>query len=288
MSTKSSGLFKARKFGTSNAVSSSSKQSFLADSTADFTSQSTVAALGPYGATELTKNDKYCVSRLPAVPPLLSKCSADGTAALLNGYTDNATKCALAIGETAINVWPYASTDELPLTFEFPLGEKTKDALQLAILTRPTPGTTLDPGLAIINSTSGQVCFYESVQYAPALGMINSKSIETTVGISAAQGEYITLAENVEPAGIVVATSWKRVVLVVLRDYTGSPHLTTVELTRPSSSSRFFSGWLGGGSAGDDITDEIVSIKSGLVSQHGTTQEIVIQDASGTFKSSST
>lgn len=283
MSPPSAGLFKPRKFESTAGEFSLAKQSFLADSTADMASFSGANNGTTAGATELTKNHKYCVTRLPALPPLLSTPRLVQEAALLNGYTDNATKCALAVSKDAINVWPYASTDDTPLTFEFPLTNSALDAMQLAILTRPTPGTTLDPGLAIINSSLGHVCFYESVQYAPALGMINSTKIETTVQILAAQGEYITLAENVEPAGIAVATSWKRVVLVQLRDHKGAPRLSTLELTKPSLTSRLFSGWLGGLNH-DELSDEIVAIRSGLVSQHGTTQEIVVQDAAGTFK----
>lgn len=268
-------LFKPRQFDSTDAAS---RRSFLADSTEVplFTALATTAA---YSAAELTKNDKYCVSRLPAVPPVLSGNRMDDAGDILNGYADNNTKCSLVLSDRAINVWPHNSTDDLPLTFEFPLDD---EALHLAILTRPTPGTTLDPGLVIINSTTGNVRFYESLQHAPALGLINSKLIETTIGILAAQGEYITLAENVEPAGVVVATSWRRVVLVLLRDGKGAPKLSTLELIGASKALRFFSGWLGG--SGDDLSDDIVSIKSGRITGHGSVQEIIVQDAAGTFK----
>ncbi|KAJ8141943.1 hypothetical protein OY671_004896 [Metschnikowia pulcherrima] len=278
--SKPAGLFKARKLGTDSDVQQT-QQSFLADSTTETGSASLAASPSTGGATELTKNDKYCVSRLPALPPVLSNDPGVGQAGFLNGYTDNATRCALAVSDSAINVWPYASIDDTPITFEFPLPQGAGiEAMPLAILTRPTPGTTLDPGLCIVHSTTGLVTFYESVQYAPALGMINSSRIETHIGISAAQGEYITLAENVEPAGIAVATSWKRVVLIVLRDYKGAAQLQTLELTKPPS--RLFSGWLGG--SREELDGEIVSIKVGQVSQHGSMQDIIVQDASGTFK----
>ncbi|KAM9892791.1 hypothetical protein OXX79_009786, partial [Metschnikowia pulcherrima] len=69
--SKPAGLFKARKLGTESDVQST-QQSFLADSTTETGSASLAASPSTGGATELTKNDKYCVSRLPALPPVLS------------------------------------------------------------------------------------------------------------------------------------------------------------------------------------------------------------------------
>ena len=274
-------LFKPRKFGNADSAVFTRK-SFLADSTTEAPSFSGLTNIGVYSGVELTKNDKYCVSKLPACPPILSSNNMDESNELLNGYADNTSKCALVIGDRAINVWPYKSTDDVPLTFEFPLQDENQ-GLQLAILTLPTPGSTIDPGLVIINSISGYVRFYESLQHAPALGLINSKLIETTVPILLAQGECITVAENVEPAGVVVATSWKRVVLILLRDFKGAPKLSLVELSAPSKSFRLLSGWFKRGD-GDHLSDEIVSIKTGRITGNGLAQEIIIQDAAGAFK----
>lgn len=275
-------LFRPRKFGSGESAAFARK-SFLADSTTEAPSFSGLTSIGVYAGEELTKNEKYCVSRLPASPPILSTDSMDESGDLLNGYCDNVTKCALVIGEQAINVWPYKSTDDVPLTFEFPLQGGNQDAMQLAILTRPTPGSTMDPGLVIINSLSGYVRFYESVQHAPALGLINSKLIEAMLPIQASQGEVVTVAENVEPTGVVVATSWKRVVLILLRDFKGAPKLSLVELSPPARSFKLLPSWLKRSNP-DQISDEIVSIKTGRVASNGLTQEIIIQDAAGSFK----
>lgn len=274
MTSPGPGLFRPRKFSADG--SAWAKRSFLADSTTD----GTFASAFSHRATELTKNDRYCVTRLPALPAVLAGQHEPDT---LNAYADNATKCALVIGKDTITVWPYNSTDDVPLTFEFPLGQQ--NALQLAILTAPAPGASVDPGLVIVDSILGHVRFYESVQHAPALGMINDKLIEAQIELSADLGEYITLAENVEPLGIVVATSWKRAVLVTLRLATGTPRVATLELTRPSRSTRMLSR-LWGSSRHDsgELADDIVLIRAGRVSNQGLTQEIVVQDASGTFK----
>lgn len=228
---------------------------------------------------ELTKNEKYCVSTLPALPPVLHNASESN---ILNGYTDYRSNHAIVIDSEEIYVWNYKSTDPSPLCFQFPL-EPLNGSIPLAILTTPSNGSTDDPGLVIINSETGLVKFYESVQHAPALGLINNKSLETYVNILSNHGEYITLAENIEPAGIAIATSWKRVVLVTLRDFKGKPQLSMTQLIGPSKSSSIFSGFFSRGPSDTKMNNEIVSIKSGKVSNNGSTQEIIVQDSNGGF-----
>lgn len=233
---------------------------------------------------ELTKNKKYCVSRLPALPAVLESDSSDN---LLNGYSDNASNYALVINEKAIHVWNYNSTDPTPLSIQFPLDPSSYSLLPLGILTRPSSGTSQDPGLVIIDSSSGLVKFYESVQHAPALGLINNKLLELTIPLNSSKGEYVTLAENVEPAGVVIATSWKRCVLISLRDFKSKPQLSYIELLGPSHSGGLLSSIFNGFSKNDyhngNVKDEIVSIKSGKIANHGMTQQIIIQDSVGGF-----
>lgn len=233
---------------------------------------------------ELTKNKKYCVSRLPALPAVLETDNSDN---ILNGYSDSGSNYALVINEKAIHVWNYNSTDPTPLSIQFPLDRSSDSLLPLGILTRPSSGTSQDPGLVIIDSSSGLVKFYESVQHAPALGLINNKLLELTIPLNSNKGEYITLAENVEPAGIVIATSWKRCVLISLRDFKSKPQLSHIELLGPSHSGGFLSSIFNGFNKNTDyngtLRDEIVSIKSGKITNHGMIQEIIIQDSVGGF-----
>lgn len=272
-------MFKPRQF---NKEPSSVRHSF-ADATNDLILETSLPNATAFSGWELTKNDKYCVSRLPALPVLLESQmdEGEGEGDILNGYSDNATKFALLVGSKTINAWPYRSTDGSPITFEFPIsGEENSEGLTLAILTRPSGTVALDPGLAVIETIAGKVRFYDSVQHAPALGIINSKNIETTVQLN--KGEFITLAQNIEPAGIVVATNWKRVVLVTLRDLQGRPRLSTLELTGPLKASRLFSlfsSQLGPAESGD----EVVSIRLGDF-VNGSYQEIIVQDSKGGFK----
>ncbi|RCK55430.1 hypothetical protein Cantr_04121 [Candida viswanathii] len=225
---------------------------------------------------ELTKNEHYCVSSLPALPSVFKTQSSTFS----NAYSDSESKYSLVINATLIYVWSYKSTDATPLSIEFPI-DAAKFQLPMAILTRPASGTGQDPGLVMLDSVSGLVKFYESVQHAPTLGLINDKSLEVKLPLR--KGEYVMLAENVEPAGIVVATSLRRCLVVSLRDFKSKPLLGCVELLNNEG---FFLRLLfraesdGGGALRND---EIVAIRSGKVSNHGTSQEIVVLDSAGGF-----
>lgn len=125
---------------------------------------------------ELTKNQHYCVSKLPALPSVF-KSQADS---FTNAYSDSESNYSLVINEDSIFVWCYKSTDATPLSIEFPI-DKSIFQLPMAILTRPSSGTGQDPGLVILDSVSGLIKFYESVQHAPTLGLINDKSLEIDI-----------------------------------------------------------------------------------------------------------
>lgn len=216
---------------------------------------------------ELTKNQHYCVSKLPALPSVF-KSQADS---FTNAYSDSESNYSLVINEDSIFVWCYKSTDATPLSIEFPI-DKSIFQLPMAILTRPSSGTGQDPGLVILDSVSGLIKFYESVQHAPTLGLINDKSLEIDIPLK--KDEYITLAENVEPAGIVIATSLQRCILISLRDFKSKPQLGYMELLNNEGFlQRFFK----------PETNEIVAIRSGKITNHGTIQEILVLDSSGNF-----
>lgn len=276
-------MFKPRRFASRpDAVSSANNSAVSLDMPGE-TSLASLANVTAYAGQELTKNENYCVSRLPAVPPLLDSNRMDEDSLFMtNGYADNATKFAVAVGDATINVWPYTSTDETPITFEFPIDEyRSADGMApLAILTAPSLGSSLDPGLVIVGSSSGKVRYYESVQHAPAIGLINPERIETKLALHA--GELINLAENIDSVGVVVATTWKRVFVICLRDFRGNANLSIIEMLGVSKGSRLLS-FLGGGKSPEDVGDEIVSIRQGR-SLEGGGQEIIVQDAKGVFR----
>lgn len=226
----------------------------------------------PSQVVELTKNDYYCISKLPALPSVLAR---KNQSRLLNGYSDSISNYAVLVSEEGIFVWPYKSIDSRPLTIEFPVADFNADGiLPLAILTKPASGATKDPGIVIINAASGLLKFYESVQHSPALGLIGDKNLEISVPLRADKGEFITFAENVEPAGIVVVTSTKRVVLVSLRDHKSKPQLASLELMKPASKgiTTFFNG-------SNEVNEDIICIRTGKITDKS--QEVIIQEASG-------
>ncbi|KAK6465082.1 Nup133 N terminal like-domain-containing protein [Scheffersomyces coipomensis] len=289
--TGSGSIFKARKRPQSNANSTSitgiNDTHDYDDTHISKKSNSTVVSKSQT-LFELTKNEQYCVSRLPALPGIFENDTFQSS--ILNGYSDSESNYSLVITENSLHVWNYKSTDSSPLSFQFPINDTNSNQepiFPLAILTRPSNGISgQDPGLVIINSTTGLIKFYESVQHAPALGLINDKSLELTIPINSKRGEFITLAENIEPAGIAIATSWKRSILISLRDFKGKPKLSILELISPTTSNSIISNLFFGNKSSDnnlEINNEIISIKSGKITNHGMTQEIIIQDSNGGF-----
>lgn len=222
---------------------------------------------------ELTKNINYCVSQLPALPSFFHQ---DTT--IYNGYTDHNSNYAVCICEEGIFVWPYLSTDSLPLVIEFPFESVSIEGnpvLPIAILTRSSNGNVRDPGIVIIHNSSGLLEFFESVQHSPALGLINNKNHQIKVPINIEKQEFIVFAENVEPAGIIVVSSWKRVILVTLRDFQNKPNVICIEIMKPVNSVlKLFN--LGTSSVNTDI----VTVRSGNLS-NGSQQEIIIQESNG-------
>lgn len=234
-------------------------------------------------AVELTKNTQYCVSRLPALPTVLEN---PDKSEVLNGYSDHVSNYSVVVTETRIFVWYYPSVDASPLTVEFPVDStqlaSETPVLPLVMLTRPAHGTTEDPGIVIIDGTTGLVKFYESVQHSPALGLIGNKNLEIAIPVDYKRGEFVVFAENVEPAGIVVVTSWKRCVLVSLRDHKFKPLLSIHELIKPQNPMGIISGMFSGSKYGRNyINDDIVCIRSGGLYNHGSTQEVFVQENSG-------
>lgn len=234
----------------------------------------------PAQLVELTKTEHYCVSKLPALPSVFENQQKN----FLNAYSDHGSNYSIVVSDKSIHVWKYKSIDATPLSIEFPI-DTSADLLPLAILTRPSNGNTSDPGLVIVDSSTGLVNFYESVQHAPALGLINNKLLELTIPLNASKGEYITMAENIEPAGIAIATSWRRVILISLRDFKGKPNLSYKELLKPRNIAERFLGFFSGGFNDEAIisNDDIVCIKSGKISNSGLTQEIIVMDSTGGF-----
>ncbi|CAN6602318.1 hypothetical protein TRVA0_002S00980 [Trichomonascus vanleenenianus] len=199
------------------------------------------------GVVELTKNAKYCVTRLPAFPGFLKGAQLESY-----GEVDQNTKYALTVSDGTTYVWSYSSPDHVPNTLSFPPPENTKYA-PLATLVQPIPGSK-EPGMVMISVDTGLLTYWEAVGGAVADGLLHRrKSIEHKVGLYA--GEIIEHFVNVEPAGVVATTSSGRFILITLRDSKGKAALRSGTM-------------LGGGSG-------ILSTIKGAISLAGSRRDIV-------------
>lgn len=177
------------------------------------------------GLVELTKNNKYSVSRLPAMPSVLKSHSEP----ISLGTADQNTNYAVVVSSSANSyVWNYASPDHVPNTLSFPAVENNDDEsspLTMSTLVAPAPGSQ-EPGIVSVDAKSGQLTYWEAVGGAVADGLLHRrKSISHVVGLYSA--EVIEQFQNVEPAGLIATTSSGRFILITLRDATGKPHISS-------------------------------------------------------------
>lgn len=220
------------------------------------------------GVIELTKNSKYCVSKLPATPPILRNRSG-----ALSGSTDQHTCFALTLSAKGAHVWDYSVPDRVPTIYPFPPppSDKPSTLPLLGSLVSPIAGSK-EPGLIIIAPESGVISYWEGVGGAIANDLLHKKNnITHTIKLYAS--EKIEIIENVEPAGIVAATSSGRYILVTFRDSIGKPLLNSE--TMRGSGTGFLASLKGAVSLASARRD-VVSIKSGKSSGRDERQVIII------------
>lgn len=220
------------------------------------------------GVIELTKNAKYCVSKLPATPPVLRNQSD-----VLAGFTDQHTCFSLVISAKGAHVWDYSVPDRVPQMYFFPLPvtDKPSNFPVLGTLVSPIAGSK-EPGLVMISPDTGTVSYWEGVGGAIANDLLHKKkNISHTVKLYAS--EVIEMIQNVEPAGIVASTSSGRLILITFRDSTGKPRLNSE--TMRGSGTGFLASLKGAVSLASSRRG-VVSIKSGKSSGRDERQVILI------------
>jgi nuclear pore complex protein Nup133 len=205
-------------------------------------------------SAELTRNSNYVVSRLVALPNSLKNAAN----AEFNGTIDENTSHALLISDQSVSVWKYSSSDSIPTTIQLPVAPSNNGFPPIAHIVSPSAGST-DPGVVIVNSHTGHIRFYENIETASSIGLLQRhKGIDHMIKL--ADREFVTVSESIEPAGILLTTSTGRVILVALRDAAGNPFITTSEIVHRQSS--FFSVSL-------TPARQIVAIKAGSVMGQG-------------------
>lgn len=172
------------------------------------------------GLIELTKNSKYGVLRLPAVPELLKHPSPNQQ---FFGSIDKTTRYSLVASPKGVYVWKYASSEESPQAIFFESSNIASNTIPFSLLISPIAGIK-EPGLITIIPDSGVITYWESVEGALANEMLQKKK-SIVYQIKLYGSEHIEYIENIEPAGIVAATNVGRFILITYRDGTGKPVL---------------------------------------------------------------
>lgn len=170
------------------------------------------------GIIELTKNSKYCVSKIPSTPASLQNHWKGHV-----GSIDPHTYYALAISAQSVHVWNYASPNNVPETYIFPPPPSTLPLLGLLV----SPGAgSKEPGLILISPDSGTVSYWESVEDIVADNLLHKRK-NVTYTVKLYSTETIEVIENIDQAGIVASTSSGRLILISFKDANNKPSLNS-------------------------------------------------------------
>ncbi|GME95762.1 unnamed protein product [[Candida] boidinii] len=133
--------------------------------------------------------------------------------------------------------------------------------------------------------------YYPSIQIASSsIGFLNSSSHTSITNNKSyslnlnLKNEFIHLAKYIQDVGVVIATSTKKVSIILLTDNTGKPSLSKLDLLNNSKSSIFniFNSINAYNLEHFQSNDKIISINQGKLFVHGS-REIIIQDSNGTI-----
>jgi nuclear pore complex protein Nup133 len=176
----------------------------------------------------------------------------------LSASTDETSSHGILTSGENVFTWNYNSVDSIPTTIQLPGIPSNYGFPPLALLTAPSAGSSV-PGIVSINTHSGHVRFYENVDTISSIGLLQQhKGIENLIKLH--DKEFITIAENIEPAGVLLATSQGRVILLCLRDFAGRPYIRSTDIIKRQTG--FFSSAL-------DRSRHVVSIKAGTILGQG-------------------
>lgn len=233
------------------------------------------------GSVVLTKNDKFTVSKLVALPDAL-RTNQD---VLRAAFSD--TSYALAITPTQALAWPYEASISSPETFVFELPSKAKakaNVLPLGALV-PASISSAEPGLVVVMPTTGKVTYWESITSAAALDLTRRQrsGLEASVG-SMSSGESIVHLIDASPVGFMLGFSSGRIALLSLRDAQGRPTVRVQALqSHFGGAGGLFSGlrnvFVGGGGWGNDM----VAVKA-AARRRRDERDVAVLTAKGMFQ----
>ncbi|KAL7273102.1 hypothetical protein RUND412_004061 [Rhizina undulata] len=233
------------------------------------------------GVVDWTKNEKYRVSRLHALPAILKSCTANDTP--VTAITDPTNGYALLLSHTGAYVWQYTSAHSLPHTFSFPLPRDENAQANpnfpfpLGTLVSPSANST-EPGLVVIMPMTGRIAYWDSVGSAVAEGLFTKKrGVEGKVPL--VSGEIVTAICSLEPAGFILSLSSGRLAHLALRDLAGRPGVTVTMMK--SSGAGVMGGLLEAFRPGSYRRD-VVAVRAGKVLRMGE-REVIVATARGNF-----
>ncbi|AGO12690.1 AaceriADR216Wp [[Ashbya] aceris (nom. inval.)] len=210
----------------------------------------------------LTENAKYTVSQLA---PSLSFLPEQATE--LTGTVDCYSGNALCNDRDTLHIWPFNSTQRRPTCIRIPLHEEHEvlSGAPLCCFTWPSAGEeseqTKSAGVLIVHANSGLVHFYEDIHTINSVSTLISKSRVIELDLRFRDREHATDVVNAEPSGILVATSFGRLLLLTIRDSSGKPCLKLRQQLIKSQVG-FFSGAM-------NSFKDIVAIRPSLITGKG-------------------
>lgn len=217
----------------------------------------------------LTENDKYVVKRLT---PDLSSLP------IHNDKLESSIDTFL--GKASVNdvdylyIWDYQSNQRDVNFCRIPLHEDfaVLNSPPICLFTHPSAvddstqmfldgSAGSSGGVCIIHTKNGQFIYYEDIDSINNLHLQLSKNKAHFLQLNLKDNEIITQAINCEPAGIVIATSFGRLLFVSIRDATGRPHVQLKQQLIKSQRLMFFQSL--------NAHKEIISLKSGPIVGRG-------------------
>lgn len=206
----------------------------------------------------LTESSNYVVTKLAP-----SLCVLSGDREDINGCVDTYSGNALYNDTDNLYVWRYDSSQRNATFMRIPLHEE-HESVCLApkcCFTWPSTGDDIDhkkcAGILIINRVSGVAKLYEDISTINNVSALISKKHEISLDLKFNDKEYVVDVVNAEPSGILVSTTFGRLLLITIRDRSGKPCLQLKQQLIKSQ--------LGVFSHKMDVFKEVVSIRPGPI-----------------------
>lgn len=195
-------------------------------------------SIAKYNNKILTENEVYSVTRMSTTLP-----SNQLSLSKYNGFIETTLQKALLCDKDNIFIWNYDSEQRSSPSIRIPLHDESEASLNqppICLLTNPlavsesTESSETDSvtnvnencGVCIIEKDTGRITYYEDVESIKNLYPQLSKAMSHTLDLNLSKNEYITKVLNLEPAGIIVATSLGAVHFITIRDNIGKPKIS--------------------------------------------------------------